>query len=217
MTRWFVIMLSRSSLKVKITGHNHRRKILLNVVSATLSEDFLVYHSSLSSSSHKKLNSGMNRLIGLFMWLGRWTVDIVTLQWGIKRLAVSTDWLTEFCLSPGNGDIPAFTPASKAGAWPRRDARLSWPVTAYRVDEQPEADAGVREVPGTAGEEPADTGRLRPAAGWPQARPREITPRTHGVLREPVAPAQRRAGTGAPVLSLCCTLLEDMTMSTLSS
>ena len=59
----------------------------------------------------------MNRLIGLFMWLGRWTVDIITVQWGIKRLAVSTDCLTEFCLSPGNGDIPTFTPASKAGAW----------------------------------------------------------------------------------------------------
>ena len=60
----------------------------------------------------------MNRLIGLFMWLGRWTVDIVTVQWGIKRLAVSTDWLTDWVLFiTGNGDIPTFTPASKAGAW----------------------------------------------------------------------------------------------------
>ena len=36
----------------------------------------------------------MSRLIRLIMWLGRWTVDTLKLQWGIKTLAVSTDWLT---------------------------------------------------------------------------------------------------------------------------
>ena len=38
----------------------------------------------------------MNRLIRLIIWLGWWRVDTATLQWGIKTLAMSTDWLTDW-------------------------------------------------------------------------------------------------------------------------
>lgn len=43
-------------------------------------------------------------------------------------------------------------------------AYLTFPGGIYRVCQQPEADVGVWEVPGTTGQDDEDAGRLRPSA-----------------------------------------------------
>jgi len=55
----------------------------------------------------------MSKLITLIMWLGRWTVDMLKLQWGIKRLLMSTDWLTDFRLLTQSSSIADDNEGSK--------------------------------------------------------------------------------------------------------
>ena len=64
-----------------------------------------------------------------------------------------------------------------------------------RIDEQPEVDAGVREVPGTTDQESAYAGRLRPAVGRRRREERTRSPGTDRILRKQAAGTQLQTGT----------------------
>ena len=91
--RWFDLTTHRQTWLFSSTNYHSTDLLIERIASPTWSSTERVarpatkrFHSKqlvqndthvVNRTPHTKVNSGMSRLIRLFMWLGRWTVDVV--------------------------------------------------------------------------------------------------------------------------------------------